>query len=118
MAHRGEKSLLAATVLIGCCFLALLGVITTVYMLQQQHKTLANLQALSTARQEPGHSAEARLQVGPQQVHPPQALLRARAMDDEELAAPPRATVAHTTSTLALPQVPRQQPSESLLPRV
>jgi hypothetical protein len=35
MAHRGEKSLLAATVLIGCCFLALLGVIATVfYMLQ------------------------------------------------------------------------------------
>ena len=35
MAHRGEKGLLAATVLIGCCFLALLGVITTVfYMLQ------------------------------------------------------------------------------------
>jgi hypothetical protein len=54
---------------------------------RQQHKKLGNLQALSTARQEPGHSAEARLQVELQQVHLPQALLRARAMDDEELAA-------------------------------
>ena len=64
MAHRAEKGLLAATVLIGCCFLALLGVITTLfYMLQQQHKRLPNLQALSTARQEPFEL---------QQVHPPQ----------------------------------------------
>ena len=52
---------------------------------RQQHKKLADLQALSTARQEP--SSEARLQVDLQQVRPPQALPCARAMDDEELAA-------------------------------
>jgi hypothetical protein len=55
---------------------------------RQQHKKLADLQALSTARQEPG--SEARLQVELQQVRPPQALHRARAMDDEELAAEER----------------------------
>jgi hypothetical protein len=55
---------------------------------RQQHKKLADLQALSTARQEPG--SEARLQVELQQVCPPQALHRARAMDDEELAAEER----------------------------
>lgn len=51
---------------------------------RQQHQKLANLQALSTARQEP-------LQVELQQVRrPPQTLLRARAMDDEEMAAEER----------------------------
>ena len=56
---------------------------------RQQDKKPANLQALWTARQEPG--AEARLQFELQQVRPPpQALLRARAMSDEELAAEER----------------------------